>query len=181
MSLPTSPSLKPVPAWKSPWIIGWVSLVVVVLIVNIIFVTLGFSTNPGLVVDNFYDRGQDYEKTWASRQERDPGWVMQADVPQDLVVGEPSVLRFFLVDKAGQPADIDNAHFYAYRPSDAKRDFDLPMIEEGPGRYRVDVNFPLMGIWDTLVAVRQGEEEFNLGRRISVPAPRGGSPVPVAN
>lgn len=181
MTIPTSPRPKPVPAWKSPWIIGWVSLVLVVLIVNIIFVALGFSTNPGLVVSNFYDRGQDYEKTWASRQEHDPGWVLQADVPPDLEVGAPSVLRFFIVDKTGMPADIENAHFYAYRPSDARRDFDLPMIEEGPGRYRVEVSFPLMGVWDTLVAVRQGGEEFNLGRRIFVPAPHLGIQVPVTN
>jgi len=179
MTSVTSTSPKPNAVWKSPWIWGWISLVVVVLIVNVIFVILGFSTNPGLVVDNFYDRGQDFEKHWASRLARDPGWILQVDVPQDLTVGESSVLRFFLVDKAGRPARIDNAHFYAYRPSDARRDFDLPMTEEGPGRYRVEVSFPLVGVWDTLVAVRQGDEEFNLGRRITVPALGLTHPIPV--
>lgn len=181
MMIPTAPRPKSIPAWKSPWIIGWVMLVLVVLIVNIIFVVLGLSTNPGLVVEDFYDRGQDYEKTWASRQQHDPGWLLEADVPPDLVAGVPTVLRFFIVDKAGMPANIENAHFYAYRPSDVRRDFDLPMVEEGPGRYRVDVNFPLMGVWDTLVVARHGGEEFNLSRRISVPAPAMESRVRVTN
>ena len=162
---------QPTPAWKSPWVIGWIALVSVVLIVNLTLVILGISTNPGLVIETFYDRGQNHEKTWASKQARDPGWVMQADIPQDLVVGEPKALRFVLVDKAGRPAAVEEAHFYACRPSDSQRDFDLPMIEEGPGRFRVDVSFPLMGAWDTLIAVRHGGEEFTHGRRIQVPAP----------
>ena len=162
---------QPTPAWKSPWVLGWIALVSVVLIVNLTLVILGISTNPGLVIETFYDRGQNHEKTWASKQARDPGWVMQADIPQDLVVGEPKALRFVLVDKAGRPAAVEEAHFYAYRPSDSQRDFDLPMIEEGPGRFRVDVSFPLMGAWDTLIAVRHGGEEFTPGRRIQVPAP----------
>ena len=172
---------RPTPAWKSPWVIGWIALVSIVLIVNLTLVILGFSTNPGLVIENFYDRGQNHEKTWASKQARDPGWVMQADVPQDLVVGEPKALRFFLVDKAGRPATVEEAHFYAYRPSDSQLDFDLPMIEEGPGRFRVDVSFPLVGAWDTLIAVRHGGEEFTHGRRIQVPAPAARTAVSAVN
>ena len=172
---------QPTPAWKSPWVIGWIALVSVVLIVNLTLVILGISTNPGLVIETFYDRGQNHEKTWGSKQARDPGWVMQADIPQDLVVGEPKALRFVLVDKAGRPAAVEEAHFYAYRPSDSQRDFDLPMIEEGPGRFRVDVSFPLMGAWDTLIAVRHGGEEFTHGRRIQVPAPAARTAVSAVN
>jgi len=167
-----APSAKPLPAWKSPWVIGWIALVLVVLAVNVTLIVLGFKSSPGLVVENFYDRGQDYEKHWASKHAQDPGWLLRADIPQDLVVGESSVLRFFLVDQAGRPAQTDAAHFYVYRPSDASHDFDLPMVQEGPGRLRVDVSFPLVGVWDVLVAVRQGEQEFNLGQRIRVPGQR---------
>jgi len=171
MSLTKVTVTNPTPAWKSPWVIGWIALVLVVLAVNLTLVILGVTTSPGLVIEDFYDRGQDHERHWASKQAREPQWILQADIPQDLRVNQATPLRFVLVDKAGQPAKVDQAHFYAYRPSDAKRDFDLPMIDEGPGRYRVEVSFPLMGIWDILVAVRQGQEEFNLGRRIRVPGP----------
>ena len=54
---------QPTPAWKSPWVIGWIALVSVVLIVNLTLVILGISTNPGLVIETFYDRGQNHEKT----------------------------------------------------------------------------------------------------------------------
>jgi hypothetical protein len=45
------------------------------------------------------------------------------------------------------------------------------MVQEGKGRYRVEVAFPLLGVWDTLVAVSHGEDEYNLAKRVSVGRP----------
>ena len=81
---------KSMPAWKSPWVIGWIVLVSVVLVVNLTLVILGVSTNP-------------------------------------------------------------------------------------------DVNFPLVGAWDTLVAVRHGGEEFTHGRRVQVPGPAVRTALPAVN
>lgn len=171
MASPSAHETKSTPAWKSPWVIGWVTLVAVVLGVNLTMVYLAIATNPGLVTEDFYDRGQNYEQTMVSRLARDPGWSLHADVPRELVAGRPSVIRFFITDKAGQPVEPDGVHFFAYRPSDASQDFELPMVEEGRGRYMVEVAFPLFGIWDTLVAVSNGEDEYNLGKRVSVGRP----------
>ena len=102
---------------------------------------------------------------------RDPGWEMRADIPADVKRGEKTTIRFFLVDRAGQPVVPDGVTFFAYRPSDSARDFNADMVEEGEGRYRVDVSFPLIGVWDTLVSVRQGEEEYNLAQRVYVQHP----------
>jgi nitrogen fixation protein FixH len=159
------------PAWKSPWVIGWIALVAVVLAVNLTMVVLAITTNPGLVNEDFYERGQDYEQTLVSKMARDPGWELRSDVPEEVKAGQPTVIRFFLVDKAGQPVVPDGVAFFAYRPSDATQDFSLPMVEEGRGRYRVDVTFPLIGVWDTLIAAQRGADEYNLGRRIHVRQP----------
>ena len=162
---------KPLPAWKSPWVIGWVALVLVVLGVNLTMVYLAIVTNPGLVAEDFYDRGQDYEQNMLSRMARHPGWQMHLDLPADIKAGESNRIRFFLTDKAGQPVTPGNVAFYAYRPSDALRDFAKPMQEEGSGRYGVDVSFPLIGVWDLLVAVGHDEDEYSVGRRIQVVQP----------
>jgi hypothetical protein len=45
------------------------------------------------------------------------------------------------------------------------------MVEEGKGRYRAQVSFPLIGFWDGLIAVQQGEDEFTTGDRIVVARP----------
>ncbi|MCF1182742.1 FixH family protein [Marichromatium gracile] len=160
-------SAQPLPAWRSPWVIAWVGLIVVVLLVNLLMVYLAVATNPGLVNADYYERGQDYERTLVSRRARDPGWVMQADIPP-LQPGRVEAIRLFLVDRAGQPVEADAVTLHAYRPADAARDFSVPMRREGAGRYVAEVAFPLPGVWDTLIAVGHGEDEYSLDQRLEV-------------
>jgi nitrogen fixation protein FixH len=128
-------------------------------------------------VEDYYERGQDYERTMVSRLARDPGWLMNLDVPETIAAGEIHRLHFVLVDKAGQPVVPDRVTLFAYRPSDASRDFSLDMEPEGEGRYKAEISFPLIGVWDLLVSVRAGADEYNLGERISVAKPSSESPA----
>jgi len=163
------PRQRSTPAWRSPWFLGFVGLIVTVLAVNATMVYLAITTSPGLVNASYYERGQDYERSVLSRRAADPGWVGTVDVPDTARVGEPAPVRFAIVDRAGQPVVAERVDFYAYRPSDASQDFSATMHPEGRGRYRVEVAFPLIGVWDTLVAVRAGGEEQLIGERIRIP------------
>lgn len=167
MPTPVSPQ-RQTPAWRSPWLLGFIGLIVTVLAVNATMVYLAITTSPGLVNTSYYERGQDYERSVRSRQAGHPGWVGQIDVPKNARVGEPTRVRFSVVDRAGQPVVAERIDFYAYRPSDASRDFAAEMREAGPGRYVVSVEFPLIGVWDTLVAVRADGEEQLIGERIHI-------------
>jgi nitrogen fixation protein FixH len=152
-------------------VIGWIALIMVVLAVNAVMIFLAFATNPGLVRADYYEGGREVERTIASRLEAGPGWTMSIDTPEGVQADRPTVVRFVVVDKAGQPATPDAVTYYAYRPSDASLDFSLPMVEEAPGRYSAEVQFPLAGIWDTLVATRAGGGEYSLSQRVSVAQP----------
>ena len=154
-------------AWRSPWVIAWVVLVLVVLAVNILMIYLAIDANPGLVVDDYYERGQDYEDNLMKRLAKDPGWKMRIQPPQQVGVATPSIFRFTVEDKQGRPVTPDQVMFYSYRPADSGRDFALPMERVGPGAYRVDVRFPLKGVWDILISVTRGEDEFNTAHRVS--------------
>jgi nitrogen fixation protein FixH len=162
---------RPRSAWRNPWVIAWLALVAIVLAVNATMIVLAFATNPGLVVDDYYERGRRVERTLATRRAEAPGWTMSVDTPGDLAEGRPTTVRFFVVDAAGQPVRPDAVTYYAYRPSDAAADFSQPMIEEAPGRYAVEVSFPIAGVWDTLVAAESGDQEVVFDQRISVGAP----------
>lgn len=155
-------------AFRSPWVLGWIGLVVTVLAVNATMVYLAFATSPGLVNADYYERGQNYEQTLLSRKARAPQWTIEADIPAALKVDKSEWIRVFLVDKAGQPVDPDAVTFYAYRPSDAGQDFSIPMTREDRGRYVAKASFPLIGVWDTLIAVHSGEDEYSIGERVSV-------------
>jgi nitrogen fixation protein FixH len=157
--------------WKNPWVIGWIALIVVVLGVNIAMVTLAIATNPGLVHDDYYERGRDVERTIQTRLAEGPGWTIRIDTPSDIRAEQTAKVRFAVVDKAGLPVSSDQVTYYAYRPSSAERDFSLPMSEVGPGLFEAEVTFPLGGIWDTLVAVTQGDDEHSFAERISVGQP----------
>lgn len=155
-------------AWRNPWVIGWMALVAVVLMVNVTMVTLAFVTSPGLVVDDYYERGQAMERTIRSRAAATPGWLLSADIPADLRVARPATLRFFIVDQAGQPVTPDAVTLFAYRPADAGQDFSRPMTRDASGRYRVELRFPLPGLWDVLIAVREGDSEVHFDQRLMI-------------
>lgn len=157
-------------AWRSPWFIGWIALIVVVLGVNVTMIVLAFVTNPGLVVDDYYERGRDVERTLATRRAEAPGWTMSLDTPADVAEDTATTIRFYVVDSAGQPVQPDRVTYYAYRPSDPAADFSVPMVEEAPGRYSAEVTFSISGLWDTLVAAQTEGQEVAFDQRIGVAA-----------
>jgi nitrogen fixation protein FixH len=158
-------------AWKSPWVRAWVGLIGVVLAVNLTMVVLAIATNPGLIRDDYYERGRDVERTIVTRLAEGPQWTMSIDLPADTRAEEATKVRFAVVDKAGQPVQPERVTYYAYRPSDATRDFSIAMSQEAPGIYEAEVRFPLGGIWDTLVSVEHAGKEHSLGQRVSVLLP----------
>ena len=159
------------PAWKSPWVIGWVTSIFIVLGVNLYMVILAIDTNPGLVVEDYYERGQDYERTLFAKQAADPGWHMTVNLPKRVTAGSVIPVHFSVLDKAGVPMEPDSVTFYAYRPSDAMQDFSVQMEKEAKGMYSAKAQFRLKGAWDILVSARTGEDEYHVGRRIDVAAP----------
>lgn len=150
-------------------------MILVVFLVNALMVTLAFVTNPGLVVDDYYERGQQKAQTINTRLAETPQWTMSLDVPTDIQAQQPYMLRFFVVDRVGQPVHLEQATFFAYRPSDARQDFSRPMREEAPGRYAVEVSFPLPGVWDSLVEARGDGAKHLFDQRFMVARPDSGA------
>jgi len=156
-------------AWRSPWVIAWVAMVVIFFSMNLFMIFMATGNNPGLVVNDFYERGQDYEKNLLKRRARNPGWDMQLQMPKLIkAVDQPVVCRFRVHDKDGQPVTPDAVTFYAYRPADANQDFSAPMQQVEPGVYQAEIRFPLKGAWDILVSAKQGQDEYSTPQRIGV-------------
>ena len=158
-------------SWKNPWVLSWIGLIVVVLAVNITMVVLAIATNPGLIRSDYYERGRDVERTILTRLAEGPQWTMSIDLPADARAEETTKVRFAVVDKVGQPVSAERVTYFAYRPSDATRDFSAPMTQQAPGLYEAEVSFPLGGVWDTVVSIEQDGKEHTLGQRISVGLP----------
>jgi len=157
-------------ALKNPWVLGWLSLLLVVLAVNIGFITLAITTNPGLVDKNYYENAKDYEENLIKyRNARTAlGWSYQANFPSNPIINTRELYRVSVVDKVGQPLTAATIKLNAYRPSDASADFETTLSEVGAGIYEGYVAFPLKGIWDIKVNITRDEDRYDFTRRASI-------------
>lgn len=157
-------------ALRNPWVLGWLALVAVVLGVNIFMITLAFVTNPGLVSKDYYEKGRSYERTVQSRMAARSalGWDLALEAPGQIVLQRPAAFRLHVADKVGLPLGGAEVTMRAFRPSDADADFVMPLAEVTAGQYVGDLQFPLKGVWDLIVEVRQGENSYEIARRVSV-------------
>lgn len=157
-------------AMRNPWVLGLIAMIVIVLGVNIAFITTAFVTNPGLVNENYYEQGRSYEqelqRKLAARSEL--GWQLNFEVPENPRLGQPSSYRVVVADKLGRPLQGAQVTLNAFRPSNAKDDFGAEFREITAGVYETQLNFPLKGLWDLIVTVRQANGQYDLAQRINV-------------
>nr|VFK42686.1 MAG: Nitrogen fixation protein FixH [Candidatus Kentron sp. TC]VFK57064.1 MAG: Nitrogen fixation protein FixH [Candidatus Kentron sp. TC] len=158
----------PRPPWRNPWVVLCFLIVSVVLSVNGGMLYLAIDSSPGLVVEDYYERGQNYEETVLTRQALSRNLLPRIDISPRIEKGKPATFRFVGLDRTGRPIRADAITLHAYRPSDTAYDFSIPMTEMDANRYLAEATFPLKGVWDIVIAVKQGEIEHNVPRRITV-------------
>ena len=157
-------------ALRNPWVIGWIAAIVFVLGVNIAFIITAMLTNPGLVDEDYYEKGRNHEQNFQKKLEARNrlGWQLKLQIPERPVLGREARYYFNAVDRAGLPLTGATATLSAYRPSDANADFSVPMVETSPGVYQAEVAFPLKGAWELTARLQRDEDSLALVRRISV-------------
>ncbi len=157
-------------AMRNPWAIAWLAVVAVFLSVNILFFIVAWATSPGLVVQDYYEQGRQYERNALKIMEAQNRlhWETRLEIPQSIVQGSADVYRFSAVDSRGLPIKGASVELFAYRPSDAGADFHTPLAEIAPGLYQADVGFPLLGVWDLQVKAQRDEDAYQMSHRISV-------------
>lgn len=159
-------------AWRNPWVIGWVSLVVIVLLVNVIMISLAFITSPGLVTEDYYEKGQQFEQNiqTLAAEKNALSWSYTTDFPGNPKANDSSHYSFNLVDKYGVALIDADVIFSAYRPSDANADFKVKMIETISGRYEANIVYPLKGMWQYTITINSDNDTYSFTRRTSVAA-----------
>jgi len=156
-------------AWKNPFVIGWVLIMVLVLSVNFFMVSMAVVTAPGLTVPDFYEKGKNMGEIIAKREAMEEmGWQMQIDMPT-LVAKQSHAVSVQVTDKTGQPMEVDSAVLYYYRPSNQAYDGQLMLTPaKATGLYQGQLSLPLKGKYDFVMEVVKDEQTYNLGRTIFV-------------
>ena len=82
-------------AFRNPWVLGWIALVVTVVTVNTFMISMAVVTNPGLVEENYYERGQDHEQNFLTKKMaiQSLGWETKLDLPETIALGAKETYR----------------------------------------------------------------------------------------
>jgi nitrogen fixation protein FixH len=161
-------------AFRNPWVIGWLAGLILVVAVNAAFIITAFFTNPGLVDENYYESGQDYEQTVMTKlatRER-LAWDIQLQIPHGITQDQVATLYVDIFDKTGARLKADIIMLNVYRPSDVKEDFKHEMTELAPGRFVTSAQFPLPGVWELQIAAGKGKDSLDIVQRIHVKKPK---------
>lgn len=143
-----------------PWY--FVAFFVGLAILDGIFVFVATSTHTGVVTENAYQKGLDYNDTIeAARVQEGLGWSAS-------IAYNDGSLSINLNDDAGQA--IENAAVEAvfFRPTQDGLDFNVRLLPVGSGHYANQVSAQ-EGQWDVRVYVTWQQKHFQTARRIVVP------------
>lgn len=156
-------------ALKSPWVLGWIAMVIVIISANMTMVVIAAKTSRGLVVEDYYEKGKNYKKSLEKlAREKALAWNTNLVIPKNTSVNNTTTFILNAKDSQGEPIMADQVTIHAFRPSDAKADFEIPMTSEGRGDYSGNITFPLPGHWDIIVSLKRGKDEFEVVERIFV-------------
>lgn len=165
---PSNSSKKKVSWYKSPWVIGWLLLVLIVMAVNAFMIFQSMNNFPGLVVDDFYERGQDYEENMLKKLENNEKWVTEFTL-SDINLNQPVMISFSIRDKSGMLAQVEKMTLFAYRPSNAKKDFNTPMnLSEDKQLHQATLTFDTKGKWELIASAVIDGVEVNYPKAIFV-------------
>ena len=145
-------------ALSNPWMIGWLLLVTIVLSINSYMIITSATTGPGLVFDDYYQRGVDYEKKALKLldDKKQLQWEILLD-STDIKVNEPTTLNILAKDNNGNLIKGLTGILQVYRPSDKNKDQIIQLKENKDGTYYADYTLGLKGKWRLLVSLKQAD------------------------
>jgi nitrogen fixation protein FixH len=154
---------------KNPWVLGMLLFLATFLTANAIFIYLAFKSPPNLVVEDFYERGEHYiEAQKLVEKQKALGWTGLIMAPAMTRVNQHQLYEVLLQGKHSIALVLDSVILHAYRPSDARADFSVEMLNSKPGMYGADVSFNLPGIWDVIIVATVDEHEFLVTKRLTI-------------
>ncbi|MEN8170648.1 MAG: FixH family protein [Pseudomonadota bacterium] len=159
-------------AKNNPWVWGGVAFVLTVLSVNVAFIVTAIKTNPGLVDENYYEKGRYHDANYQKKMETRNrlGWNISLQTAETITLNTPTNYSVSIVDRVGNPLKDAKVTLHAYRPSDASADFYAELSSIADGVFQNKLQLPLKGIWDINISVTQGDETLESTRRVTVVA-----------
>ena len=141
----------------------FVAFFVFIAIMDGIFVYLATTTHSGVITENAYQKGLNYNQyITAYDQQEMLGWN------GDIGYTQPA-LFFQLNDKQGQPIVGAKVVAHISRATKSGLDFEVLLYHKAEGKYESNaMNFPLKGQWDIRVVAEWNQQKYQQSKRIIV-------------
>jgi len=156
--------MRPSDRWI-PWY--FVAFFVGLALISSVFVYLAVTTHTGVVTQQAYEKGLNYNATIAASEKGQAlGWQGAAKfTPVSSATAGMVSLTVATENEALVGATVTAS---VSRPTQDGYDFTLTLQEQEKGTYRADVIFPLAGQWDMRFFVKRGVSEHQLSERFIV-------------
>ena len=143
-----------------PWY--FVAFFVVLAILDGIFVTIAATTHTGVITEQAYQKGLDYnEVVTASEKQAEMGWNGNINL-------YGNTISFELKDSGDLNIKDAEAIAYFTRTTQAGYDFSTPLELNAEGIYSKNINFPLKGLWDVRILATWNQQQYQKSRQIVV-------------
>lgn len=143
-----------------PWY--FVGAFLVIFAVNGLFVYLATSTHPGVVTENSFEYGIDYDAiTNHADQQHSLNW-------NTTITLDGNHLQFSVLDPNGQSIDDATVIAHITRPTDDEADITQPLNAEGSGLYSASIAFTKKGQWDITIATQWNQQQHQTHKRVIV-------------
>lgn len=149
-----------------PWI--FVAFFSVIFIVDFSYMYVAEKTWRGLVTDDSYQKGLNYNQTiGAFNQQKQLGW--SSEIYYDVVASKSGNLRVKLVDKNGHIIKDATVVANIKRPVQEGYDFSVPLVfNKSTSNYQAKINFPLIGQWAIEIVASKNSDSYQDGKRLII-------------
>jgi nitrogen fixation protein FixH len=135
----------------------------VVLAVNIFYIYLSKKTWHGLISENAYQKGLNYNQSLElAKKQKELGWKIS--INYNPINPNSGVFMVKLFDKNGNPINDANILLNIKRPSQSNLDFSQ-QLNFSEGFYQAQVEFPLRGQWEIEAVASRGLDIFQEVKR----------------
>ena len=155
-------------ALKSPFVWGIGALFLLFVTVEIYMVTIAISVKPDLVTKDYYERGQSFTERSKQKREGEKALGWKLDLSFDEIKKDKPALFTLSITSTKGAEEADEALVFAYRPSNAKKDFQKVMIATAKGSYEAKLTFGEAGYWDIIAVAQKNGREIDLAVRIFI-------------
>ncbi len=140
----------------------------IVIVVNLAYIYVAKKTWRGVVTENSYKKGLDYNEVLKAEEEQKKlGWKLSAKyrsngVSASGVARGEVIVR--ILDKKFTPITDANITVYFRRPAQEGSDF-MQIIGYDNGSYKSKVEFPVKGQWDAEFVIDRRGDRYKVVKR----------------